>query len=275
MQLGTSYLALFLLVNNLSFWALGGNKLIKLDYTHPAKRDLHEILQERLSRLGSSLRRRRGGRTQDPDPSIPLDELPAPVSAELPVASPSQSFKDIGPLPSESGAETPLPIVSPTLSRSVSEERVHGRGDAVQSPGKRRLKWIGRLVYDALVYPPTSSLLVALVIALVKPLKALFVMIDGYDFPTAPDGQPPLSVILETASFLGAAAVPISLIVLGASIGTMRLPKPLTKLPFGAIVALAVGKLVIMPLVGYAFVHALIRGGMIQGSDQVLVFLMV
>jgi hypothetical protein len=60
-------------------------------------------------------------------------------------------------------------------------------------------------------------------IANVKPLKALFVHIEGYTrISNAPDGLPPLDVLYQVTTFIGAAAVPLSLLVLGAH--TIRIP---------------------------------------------------
>lgn len=56
----------------------------------------------------------------------------------------------------------------------------------------------------ALLHPVTMALIVSLPIALVNPLKALFVDISatgGPDF-TGPDGRPPLAFIIDTGMFV-------------------------------------------------------------------------
>ncbi|SCV71473.1 BQ2448_3061 [Microbotryum intermedium] len=120
------------------------------------------------------------------------------------------------------------------------------------------------------ITPPTISLVFALVCALVKPVKALFV-VTSYPFhPTAPDGLPPLAIILDTAVFLGNASVPLGLIVLGSALQRMRLPRPISRLPFASITALAVAKLVILPIFGFFFVQALVRRTRLVRQDQVV-----
>lgn len=125
----------------------------------------------------------------------------------------------------------------------------------------------------ALFSPPTIALISALIIALVPRIKSLFYLDPTSTFqPTAPDGQPPLAVLLDATSFLGAASVPLGLIVLGSALARMRIPRPWSKLPIGSIVGLAVSKLIILPVIGYFLVHGMARYGFIDGHNQVLVF---
>ncbi|GAA5881038.1 hypothetical protein JCM3774_003076 [Rhodotorula dairenensis] len=121
----------------------------------------------------------------------------------------------------------------------------------------------------SLLTPPTISLVVALVCALVKPLKALFTVVPDYDWhPTAPDGDPPLSILLDTATFLGNASVPLGLLVLGSTLGRMRIPRPVSRLPISSICALAVAKCVILPVIGFVFVRALATHTSIVSEDN-------
>jgi hypothetical protein len=72
--------------------------------------------------------------------------------------------------------------------------------------------------------PNTIALCIALPCALIQPVKALFVQVDGWSesrIPFAPDDRPPLAFIIETAQFVGAITVPASLILLGASMGRL------------------------------------------------------
>ncbi|SGY61296.1 BQ5605_C007g04545 [Microbotryum silenes-dioicae] len=144
------------------------------------------------------------------------------------------------------------------------------------------------------ITPPTILLVFALVCALVRPVRAVslvtllavpahayklkFVLIllqlfldASYSFhPTAPDGLPPLAIVLDTAAFLGNASVPLGLIVLGSALQRMKLPRPISRLPFASITALAVAKLVILPVFGFFFVQALVRHTNLVREDQVV-----
>jgi len=73
--------------------------------------------------------------------------------------------------------------------------------------------------------PPSWAVAVGLPCSLVQPLKALFVRTpnwSGTRVPYAPDGNPPLEFILETANFIGAIAVPVGLLLLGASFARLK-----------------------------------------------------
>lgn len=86
--------------------------------------------------------------------------------------------------------------------------------------------------------PTTIALVVALPCALIQPIKALFTNVDGWtgtQMPNAPDDKPPLSFVLETATSLGAIAVPASLILLGAGIARLQKPPSWRSLPIPAI----------------------------------------
>jgi len=93
--------------------------------------------------------------------------------------------------------------------------------------------------------PVSISLFIALPIALVTPLKALFVVVEdwtGTRIPNGPDGKPPLSFILDTAAFIGAVCIPVGLMLLGASFARLKAPRSWSSLPIGAIMALMVSK---------------------------------
>ncbi|KWU46024.1 auxin efflux carrier, partial [Rhodotorula sp. JG-1b] len=129
----------------------------------------------------------------------------------------------------------------------------------------------------SLLTPPTISLVLALVCALVKPLKALFTAVPDYGWhPTAPDGEPPLSILLDTATFLGNASVPLGLLVLGSTLGRMRIPRPVSRLPISSICALAIAKCVILPIIGFVFVRALAtHTSIVREDNHVLQYVML
>ncbi|POY70960.1 hypothetical protein BMF94_6022 [Rhodotorula taiwanensis] len=129
----------------------------------------------------------------------------------------------------------------------------------------------------SLLTPPTIALVLALICALVKPLKALFTTVPDYGWhPTAPDNEPPLAILLDTATFIGNASVPLGLLVLGSTLGRMRIPRPLSRLPLTSIVALAVAKCVILPILGFVFVRGLAtHTSLISEENRVLQYVMM
>ena len=127
--------------------------------------------------------------------------------------------------------------------------------------------------------PATVTLIVSFTIAIITPLKALFVPLTREDgtsiIPFAPDGAPPLSFLLDTATFLGNASVPLGLVCIGAALAKLRIPKRVKDLPLGAISALAFGRLILQPVVAVFIIQGLVRVGVINQEDKVLRFVML
>ncbi|BGP42192.1 Protein M3 [Rhodotorula kratochvilovae] len=158
-------------------------------------------------------------------------------------------------------------------SSSVHEEEVVER----ERPVWQRVLVSVKEFALSLLTPPTISLVTALICALVNPLKALFVPVDDYGWhPTAPDGDPPLAILLDTAAFIGNASVPLGLLVLGSTLGRMRIPRPISKLPLYSICALALCKVVLLPIIGYVFVRGLAQHtNLVSQDNHVLQFVMI
>ncbi|KAF8123861.1 hypothetical protein EV363DRAFT_754988 [Boletus edulis] len=70
------------------------------------------------------------------------------------------------------------------------------------------------------------------------------------------DGQPPLAIILDTTTFIGGASIPLGLMTLGSALARMEIPAGrFRSLPLGAIGALGIARLVIMPVLGVLITH--------------------
>jgi auxin efflux carrier family protein len=133
-----------------------------------------------------------------------------------------------------------------------------------------------RTFLHGVLTPASSSILVSLLLSLVPALKALFVASPtGPHLHPAPDGLPPLSVLLDAAAFVGAASVPLGLICLGGALARLEVPRGRegwTRMPSGAIVSLAVAKEGVMPVLGVIIVQGLTRAGVIGADEKVLRF---
>ncbi|KAF8808185.1 hypothetical protein BYT27DRAFT_7190314 [Phlegmacium glaucopus] len=132
-------------------------------------------------------------------------------------------------------------------------------------------------IYDFLktfFTPPSMAIFIAFPISLIPKLKALFTQVPGTFIPNAPDGQPPLAFILDATTFMGAASVPLGLICLGSALARLNLPKKgeWRTLPLGAIGSLAVGKVLVMPVLGVLICEGLTNVGIISRDDTVLRF---
>ena len=58
-------------------------------------------------------------------------------------------------------------------------------------------------------------------------------------------------------------AVPLSLILLGASFARVTVPRPLSRLPLAAMALCALSKSALLPVFGVLLVQAMVRGGLI------------
>lgn len=282
----TSMTTVFLLVNYISMFPLQGVMLIKKDYD--VSRYTPEQLAKERRREDSGGWRKWVGRIAygkpmgweingglapgekeklETEEEAKITDDPTGVSTSLHLsANASITF-----LPSQTAPPPPAELF-PNLSPMPSFEE----GPSNSPHAHMRVFHSITTFLKSLITPPTTSLLAALIIALVPPLKALFIApSDGSFHPVAPDGLPPLAIIYDTATFVGAASVPLGLLVLGASLAKMVIPRPVKKLPLAGIAAMAVVKMAILPIVGFAFCERLVRAGMVPESNKVLRFVTI
>jgi hypothetical protein len=172
--------------------------------------------------------------------------------------------------------------VDPIDSRQASQRSLstsptsHDQKNLRTVTSKSKILLHTKNFFQSLLNPPSLSILIAIPISVVPALKALFVPVEGVRMPPAPDGQPPLAFIMDIATFLGNAAVPLGLLCLGAAIANIQLPRGnFRALPLGAIFALAILKMLVMPVIGVAITNGLIKGGLIDMDDKVLRFVCV
>ncbi|KAI6112237.1 hypothetical protein EDD16DRAFT_1603667 [Pisolithus croceorrhizus] len=99
----------------------------------------------------------------------------------------------------------------------------------------------------------------------ISAVSALFVAdVPGVNMPPAPDGQPPLAFLLNTATFIG------------ACISRLEIPSgSWRKFPLASIGALAAARLLVMPILGVLISQGLTRIGLINTEDKVLRFVCI
>ncbi len=163
-----------------------------------------------------------------------------------------------------------------THAKPVRFDEASSSGPVTDKPTfwKRTFKR-ARIFLVSLSSPPSLSIIVAFPVALITPLKGLFVTLPNSPIPNAPDGQPPLAFIMDTANFIGAASVPLGLICLGAALARLKVPMSLTAwkaMPVGSISALAIAKIVVSPILGVIICQGLTSAGVIDKNDKVLRF---
>lgn len=70
------------------------------------------------------------------------------------------------------------------------------------------------------------------------------------------------------AQFIDTIAVPLTLILLGASFGRIQVPRPLSRLPIMAMLLVTLAKMVLLPVIGVLMVQAMVRGNLIPADAK-------
>lgn len=193
------------------------------------------------------------------------DDRDAITAVPINLAPPSSDFPVLEPHPSNLSHHSDRP--SPHLSTTPS---LH----PPPSTSRRILLSIWSFFRPLVTSPPTVVLFVALVIALVPALRALFIASTSSTafHPTAPDGAPPLAIIYETAEFVGNASVPLGLTILGASMAKLEIQRPFSRMPIASMIAMALVRCVFTAIAGFFLVEQLVRSGMVASDARVLRF---
>ncbi|KAK6458702.1 uncharacterized protein RJT20DRAFT_131862 [Scheffersomyces xylosifermentans] len=121
--------------------------------------------------------------------------------------------------------------------------------------------------------PNSLSLIISLAIAMAPPLKALFVQSNQVSIPPAPDGQPPLSFVIDLTSYIGAASVPLGLLLLGTTISRLEV-KTMPPGFWKTAVMITASRLILIPMIGVGITTGFYKGGW-YGDDKLLRFVSV
>ncbi|TFK61669.1 hypothetical protein BDN72DRAFT_804828 [Pluteus cervinus] len=354
-----AYIAAFLLVFMISLFPMGGTKLIAKDFDGPdveieevkeAHRRRRREMAMRIVRLLSNLVRGKrdqskadeefAGSTKSIDTATDLkhsdlvlekssisDVVSSDTHIQTQEEQPISSASSIT-FETEKPKDTAVVDVSPSSSSPPSLHNVPP--PSPPTTRTRRYLHFAWEFFKSMMNAPSLSIFIAFPIALLPPVKFLFVppaspsqaiwMGKTIHIPNAPDGQPPLAFVMDTATFVGAASVPLGLVCLGSALARMKLPMSASateeekgvegvvvrrrwwqcwsrrskaaaatveprktgggewkeQLPIGAIMGLAIGKMILMPILGVLIVEGLlVRIGVIPESDKVLRFVCV
>ncbi|WWC87859.1 uncharacterized protein L201_002756 [Kwoniella dendrophila CBS 6074] len=145
---------------------------------------------------------------------------------------------------------------SPTLPSPANHEDGDDH-ESTSTPAQPLWKRLGLILYN--LPNVTKAIIISVPVATIQPLKSLFAPTEGWSggkMPNGPDGNPPLFFFIETASFLGAIAVPGALLLLGASFARLKIPKNWHEVPLGAIIALMISKMILVPVFGIFVIQA-------------------
>jgi auxin efflux carrier family protein len=220
---GVSFVAIFICIYHIIFWVFGAAKSLSWDYKpgvpQGAEAEVRMSWKEKpiggfiakvLSRYNSS-----AIQTVDGKPSLAIC-----VSKTQPIIpgtglnnmyEESDKLESQTPVTSLSSGRTSAYGSATTVIAHQSKASTLAEFPLAQEPPSElpsaKPKSILTLVLkkiSSIVTPITATIAVALPIALIKPLKALFVDTTSTGGPNwkGPDGRPPLQFILESGSFL-------------------------------------------------------------------------
>ncbi|GJJ11276.1 hypothetical protein Clacol_005508 [Clathrus columnatus] len=273
-DLGVSFVSIFIVAYFLGFWVSGAAHSLSWDYLPnvPQGQDAESKVSWSEKPFGSWFYRKILRRpiintvsNESPDESNieknGIGERPKSLSNS---DNQLESQSQISNIYLSQGTQTISQPVNTQTVVSGSNEVLSIPYENLPLPLYRRLPQLPifrqlHRILSILATPITVSLIISIPIALVQPLKALFVDTTAQGGPDwkGPDGRPPLFFIIDTASFVGGLAVPLGLILLGASFARLKLPRPLSRLPLTAMIAVTIGKMVVLPVFGVFVVQAM------------------
>ncbi|CAE6425665.1 unnamed protein product [Rhizoctonia solani] len=314
-DVAVAYLSAFILVFFVTLFPFGGSRIIEKDFLDKsipvdAEDEVPESASSRLrrrwDRLQVAIRNQRGAVTS-PDvensPTTEEDEKVREIASPGPKLTRHVSFNPSEPTAyngPEGGQTTrppsahvsPAPTVvegilntmspnqkdSPNAAPVPTEAEPTPATEAAPSRLKRALLST-RAFLRALASPATITMVVSFIVALVPQLKALFIAppagSNDHIHP-APDGLPPLNILIDTATFIGNASVPLGLICLGSALARLQAPKPISRAPLGAITLFSILKMVLGPVFGVLVVEGLTHHtSLIDPNDKVLRFVCI
>ena len=117
------------------------------------------------------------------------------------------------------------------------------------------------------------AVILALIIAFIPWVKALFVTTSNTPkIKQAPDNAPALTFIMDFTSYVGAASVPFGLILLGATLGRLKIGKLYPGFWKSAEVLVFLRQC-IMPIFGVLWCDRLVKAGWLNWeNDKMLLF---
>ncbi|EGG11228.1 uncharacterized protein MELLADRAFT_92290 [Melampsora larici-populina 98AG31] len=281
-DLGLAYGSFFVLVNNLSLFGGPGIRMIQRDFDDVPIKDDQEVQLTHgsapdLGGLAIVSAEHSYGRIALPEESEDSTLSPSKLGGRLS----SSNFPDTN-TPRESSSIQKLSGDGLRKIMSCSSLVSLISGTSTYIPGlnirfrveldsEKTISQKLLITLQNLVTPVSIAISLGLITAITPALKHLFVIPTkpNLNYPTAPDGKPILSILIESAAFLGASAIPLALIITGASFARMSISRETSNsLPFKAIFGLAFIKLVVLPIIGLSLIFCLDRYTSLFGGEN-------
>ncbi|KAJ7870944.1 auxin efflux carrier transmembrane protein [Mycena olivaceomarginata] len=289
--LSVGYISGFLFVGVITFFPLGGNRLVALDYVGPdvEREDVKETMRLKRRRILVWPRlafRRLAGRASVL--ANDLHEKSDPIGDVEPAVNDSRKNSDLRPPLSSkhvSFSEPADEVRSDLFTRGPStgwQSRITSPAPTMTAVNTQDVPDGNTILPTSASAPPipqgrpkrlTASILTFLRNLLIPPSFSIPSSCPSPPSisPPPPTGSPPLAFMMDAATFIGAASVPMGLVCLGSALARLRVPRgSWDTLPVGAILAFSVGKLLVFPVIGVLLCKGLVGAGVIAGEDKVL-----
>ena len=159
-------------------------------------------------------------------------------------------------------------IMKIVTESNLTTKDVDNSGEKIPFIKKYKLHYI-IFFLENMLKPNSIVLIIALTIALIPWLKALFTNNGTIQLPNAPNEEPALNFILLYAEYLGYPCVPMGLLLIGSVLARLefsQVPKGFWK----TAVCHTVFRLGVLPIIGTVFISALKRIGWL--SDPMAIF---
>ncbi|CCD25578.1 uncharacterized protein NDAI_0F02600 [Naumovozyma dairenensis CBS 421] len=193
--------------------------------------------------------------------------------------NPTPSIQDQTPIESQTMLQR---VRSSNLTKILTSDATVSRNDISES-GTSLPKWIQKFPLTPLLVfflknclrPCSIAVILSLTIAFIPWVKALFVTTPTTPIINqAPDQQPALSFLMDFTAYVGAASVPFGLILLGATLGRLKLGKLYPGFWKSACVLVFLRQC-IMPIFGVLWCDRLVKAGWCNWKDDKMLLFII
>ncbi|CCC68758.1 hypothetical protein NCAS_0B06740 [Naumovozyma castellii] len=173
-------------------------------------------------------------------------------------------------------------IKSSNLTRILTSDATVSKKD-IEESGSSLPNWIQKFPLTPFIVfflknclrPCAMAVIAALIIAFIPWVKALFVTTPTTPkIKQAPDEQPALAFIMDFTSYVGAASVPFGLLLLGATLGRLKIGKLYPGF-WKSAVLLVFLRQCIMPIFGVLWCDRLVKAGWVNWEDDKMLLFVI
>ncbi|CCH59023.1 hypothetical protein TBLA_0B01790 [Henningerozyma blattae CBS 6284] len=164
-----------------------------------------------------------------------------------------------------------------TSDATVSKKDIEASGNSSLPGMLKKINLMKMIIFflKNCLRPVSLAVILGLIICFIPWVKGIFVKAGAPHVHEAPDGQPVLSFIMDFTSYVGAASVPFGLLLLGATLGRLKITKLYPGFWKSAVI-LVVLRQCVMPIFGVLWCDRLVKAGWVNWEkDGMLLFVIV